>query len=275
MQRPIQRMEFFETYHYVNIVHNILDDQFDWLPNLHQWHENNPEGLFATNFKKRSNLHDFAAYVIESLIYEINSDVVEDAIANDPSYELWVDEALRRHGFASDGIRECLRESGKEPDDITADDIYDYLQELMLSGHLEELIEHLASEVFFVLFGNRRLLANFNGYVAAAVRNLDLGLLPEEARASFEQPGKLKRVHIPAWAEKAVFFRDRGICTNCATDLSGLLSVGYSQHLDHIVPLAQGGVNDVTNLQLLCGQCNLEKGANFAPVSSNYEAWYR
>lgn len=274
-QRPLQRMEFFETYYYVNIVHNILDNQFDWLVNLHQWHENNAEGLFATNFKKWSNLHDFAAHVIESLIYESNTDIIEDALAHDVSYELWVDEALRRHGFASEGIREWLRESGKDATDISSDDIYDYHNELLLSGHLSELIEHLASEVFYILFGNRGLLAKFNEYVAAAVRQLDLDTLPENARASFEKPGQLKRVHIPAWAEKAVFFRDRGLCTNCLTDLSGLLSIGFSQHLDHIIPLAQGGVNDITNLQLLCSKCNQAKGPNFSPVSANYEAWYK
>lgn len=33
------------------------------------------------------------------------------------------------------------------------------------------------------------------------------------------------------------------------------------KHIDHIMPLALGGTNDATNLQLLCVRCNLSKGA--------------
>ena len=32
-------------------------------------------------------------------------------------------------------------------------------------------------------------------------------------------------------------------------------------HLDHIVPLASGGFHDDANLQVLCADCNLSKGA--------------
>lgn len=32
-----------------------------------------------------------------------------------------------------------------------------------------------------------------------------------------------------------------------------------SEHLDHIVPICQGGTNDKSNLQMLCGRCNCKK----------------
>ena len=35
-----------------------------------------------------------------------------------------------------------------------------------------------------------------------------------------------------------------------------------------------GGINDVTNIQLLCEACNLSKGKKALPVSNLYEPWY-
>lgn len=39
-------------------------------------------------------------------------------------------------------------------------------------------------------------------------------------------------------------------------------SIRDSHEVDHIVPLALGGSNDKTNLQMLCGTCNRQKGAD-------------
>lgn len=45
-------------------------------------------------------------------------------------------------------------------------------------------------------------------------------------------------------------------CACCAANLRKVVV-----HLDHIVPLALGGRNDDSNVQLLCKRCNLSKGA--------------
>lgn len=45
-------------------------------------------------------------------------------------------------------------------------------------------------------------------------------------------------------------------CVCCGADL---MQTGY--HLDHIMPLALGGMNDDINVQLLTPKCNLSKGA--------------
>lgn len=45
----------------------------------------------------------------------------------------------------------------------------------------------------------------------------------------------------------------------CANHMCGAdLTVGY--HIDHIVPIARGGGNDLSNLQPMCPPCNLRKG---------------
>ncbi|MGJ3233258.1 MAG: HNH endonuclease [Oceanicaulis sp.] len=94
------------------------------------------------------------------------------------------------------------------------------------------------------------------------------------APEAFNSAGHLSRAYIPSWAKSAVFHRDKGRCVLCRTDLTGLYSQNSKIHLDHIVPLALGGMNCVTNLQLTCSNCNLHKGARSASTSMEYEAWY-
>jgi len=56
-----------------------------------------------------------------------------------------------------------------------------------------------------------------------------------------------------------LFREQHGFCHNpyCMADLVFVKSF----HLDHIMPLALGGMHEDANLQLLCSGCNLSKGA--------------
>ncbi len=54
-----------------------------------------------------------------------------------------------------------------------------------------------------------------------------------------------------------VYVRDGGICMKCGRKVTK-----KDFHVDHIVPLAQGGNEwDLDNLELSCPECNLKKGA--------------
>jgi hypothetical protein len=63
-----------------------------------------------------------------------------------------------------------------------------------------------------------------------------------------------RREPIPREIRRVVFERDAGQCTQCGST--------FDIQYDHVIPLALGGANSVENLQLLCGQCNRQKGAD-------------
>lgn len=52
---------------------------------------------------------------------------------------------------------------------------------------------------------------------------------------------------------KEVLDRDNGICVKCKSK---------GNVVDHILPLALGGKNILSNLQILCDNCNLKKTKN-------------
>lgn len=52
-----------------------------------------------------------------------------------------------------------------------------------------------------------------------------------------------------------LFKLQRGKCTCCG------LPLGDNYHLDHVIPLALGGANEDSNIQLLRAECNLKKSS--------------
>lgn len=70
---------------------------------------------------------------------------------------------------------------------------------------------------------------------------------------------KTPRIRIPIEVRKYVFKRDDFHCQSCGkTDLKNLT-------IDHIIPLAHGGKNDISNLQTLCLTCNQRKTHHIDP----------
>lgn len=59
---------------------------------------------------------------------------------------------------------------------------------------------------------------------------------------------------------KAIWEKQNGLCNYCSADLAIAFDV------DHRMPLALGGTNFPTNLQLLCPSCNRSKGAKHPEV---------
>ena len=54
---------------------------------------------------------------------------------------------------------------------------------------------------------------------------------------------------------KALFERQQGKCAYCSK------SIRKGYHVDHVIPLARGGSNWITNIAFACARCNTSKGA--------------
>ncbi|MBL1209235.1 HNH endonuclease [Geminocystis sp. GBBB08] len=68
---------------------------------------------------------------------------------------------------------------------------------------------------------------------------------------------KTPRILIPLEVRKYVYNRDNYQCQSC-----GKNTKETTLNIDHIIPLAKGGSNDISNLQTLCLKCNQKKKAN-------------
>jgi hypothetical protein len=101
------------------------------------------------------------------------------------------------------------------------------------------------------------------GYISQII--LDIGI---DGTTGDEEPSQwCPRLTFPAWVKNALIARERGKCAACAADL--FLELNGTVHIDHIIPLASAGCNDLVNLQILCDTCNLKKSIGAWPVTSS------
>jgi hypothetical protein len=103
-------------------------------------------------------------------------------------------------------------------------------------------------------YRERDVLALIRDRQRRAAQKLDRAhmlLNVEEGRAPRARGG---REPIPREVRRAVFERDGGKCAHCGSH--------FDLQYDHVIPVALGGATTIANLQLLCGDCNHEKGAD-------------
>lgn len=263
-------MEYFATYYLANVLHGIVEDPAPYLRHLDAFCGDAATESFYAAFPRFSALHRWAEFVFASILGEDVNDEVADAVVHRPDARLWVEEALRRHGHAFTPVRDWWKASGRRLEDFDEDGIADYYAYLRDEGPLDDVSIQVAREVFQLHFLNRQFLRGFNQVIAAEVmhareREVEAGRLKKPA---------LPRAKMPRWVQRAVFYRDRGRCVFCRRDLTGLVNIQGELHYDHIVPLAQGGINDVTNIQLACKTCNSKKGARNNRTDDHYDEWF-
>ncbi|QEM09082.1 HNH endonuclease [Mucilaginibacter rubeus] len=274
MEEPFEHT-YLNTYYYSNIIDNILTGDIELIGFISDFFNENY--TYITPFEKFSVLHQFISYNIFRFLQEDIDNYDQKAFRD---YELggklpklYVEQLVEEYDLGYEFER-------PESDEIISySDIEEYHSDLVLTGHLEEICERIAHEVFYLLFNNRNLLVRFNHIVAQHVSEITIAVLEEDEDLEdlavyLRKDGILHRVDIPMWCKNAVFFREKGRCCLCGNDLTKILRPDVTAHYDHMVPLAQGGINDVSNIQLLCSSCNLSKGKKDIITSNQYYKWY-
>ncbi len=140
---------------------------------------------------------------------------------------------------------------------------YDLIEGLIQTyqSNLEALFDSYAANYAERVFHDRQLCEHISRTLVTI--GFDGSIDDSEIPAQWcERPSSW-----PSWVPKAVGARDRGSCAACGTNIS--LELDADGHIDHIVPLARGGTNDLSNLQLLCSACNLAKSAHIIDVQSS------
>ena len=143
------------------------------------------------------------------------------------------------------------------------------------SPEVKELIPSVAAvaadSAFEILFNDREFLYEFQLRLREVIEREDT----PHPSDYYDDSGQVKRVaYLPRWLQKAVYYRDRGRCQHCLKDVSGEVFHLDVYHMDHVLPLADGGTNDPCNFQLLCEECNLQKGGKGKrPINRQVRFW--
>ncbi|EGO8268785.1 TPA: HNH endonuclease [Enterococcus faecalis] len=271
MMRDLKfEMKDYGVYYFANIIDGVLEDSFSYLRNLNDiFGEGNIQN-FLSPFPKISAFHSFVIFIVDSVFREEKDEFEYFKKYGTLSISHWFEQY-------SDDIElfdKWLLSNNRPVKKVVLEDVEGYLEEIFLSQYYEDVLVKISEEVFFLMFSNRKILQRFNVLVSGYVEMLELSEIDEESLLFLKSSGKVKRVNIPKWVKDAVFFRDRGRCVLCNRDLSNLLSRQNKNNYDHIVPLNLFGLNDVTNIQLLCEKCNMEKLDKNYSTSQFYEKWY-
>ncbi|MGF7145027.1 hypothetical protein HNQ56_003460 [Anaerotaenia torta] len=247
-------MKFFNVYYFCHLANESMG-KFDYASTNAEFTERQFE-IEPEEFPPISVLREYCSWLIDRIFYEQANSIANSGEVADFNPINWINQAVLKYK----GIDVLLNNEFKSDNEDYLETYNKYIEYLdrFVNGLFYDVIYDIAIEVEYILFQNRDFLLRFN----------------EQQAAAFEDHPR-KRVYMPEWVKRAVLFRDKGCCVFCKKDLTGLYSLleDNEKHFDHIVPLNEGGLNDVCNIQLACQDCNLKK-SDRSGTSTLYQSAY-
>ncbi len=130
------------------------------------------------------------------------------------------------------------------------------MQDTFING-----LKKIAHAAFFIVWQSRELCYMLNLKVANEVSKL------KKSDYDFlEKDGQFPRVIWPSWFKKLIFERENNRCYYCGKYLDST----EEPEFDHIIPLKEGGTNDVTNIVLSCKECNDTKLISIIALTNQF-----
>ncbi len=276
-RKETEEYEHYESYYFCNIIKNVLNEQGAYMRGLNDYHGDGRSVDFDLAFPKWSHFHGFIGFIIEGVYAEnLNHENLNDMLVAfkgyQPLFSTVADETIVSFLSIRNNFLTYLGQAGKSLNESGVADLEDFLSGFYDGVLFQQYIEKTIKEVFYILFGDRSVLKLYNEMIAD-VRELDWEPQCYDSDVNTKK-GYLRRRRIPKWVQKAVYHRDKGRCVICKKDVTGLINIYNKSNYDHIVPLARFGINDVSNIQLLCDTCNQQKNANNNNSSKDYFPWY-
>lgn len=215
------------------------------------------ENLLVDEYILGKSLRPYKLTILQKVIKDSILEGVNYSIKKTPD-ETYKEIYLEFYAFDVDYIKY---------ENFRGDDFNDYICDL----YEKEVISDLMENVFTILYSDREIMRQFNIIISEKIRVLKLNQWPK----FLKRDGVMIRcTYWPKWLQNGLFRREQGHCACCQKDLTGLLSNGNNIAIDHIVPLNMGGVNDPTNLKILCSDCNLKKGGDKIDTSDLYSRYW-
>lgn len=285
---------FYETYEICGIIDEVIRNPYSHLLTLEGFYCDGGWLYLVEPYKKYSILHKFIEYMLRGIHDEqayavdlkerqrtfIDFQDIPEALKDIQPTKLPIELAFDHYEIEYENFVEYLKNQNKNFESSNEDDIYEYMIEVWITEPYANLIDLMVKEIFHILFQNRELLLFFNTFISYIIEDSSVSEIDDDnqtllLKKNFKRDGTLKRVNPPVWAQRAIIFRDRGQCVLCNKDVSGLINLANIKNFDHIIPLSRYGLNYISNLQLLCLECNQqEKRDNFGYTSINYQSWY-